>query len=298
VRVWRSARVEFEALIDLAPLLHTALAAPVSTTVVATDASTAGFGAAVAVFPDAATVRRAAAECMSAHTLALLARARQDLPSADRATARATLRALSCAADAPGAVGRGAPDWACEDLPCAVAAVNGREHRADLDAQRYADLRVLTAHPNHPLGGLSRAYRRWVLGRPHWTVAISGRWNEPDPERREHINAKEIRAAYYGLNEALRRGCGMDAGVLLFTDSSVALSTLTKGRSASFALLRCVRRCSALLLATGVRPLYRFVESEGNPSDLPSRSVLPRGARVRHTDRDGHGGDGGWVRCL
>ena len=297
VRVWRSARLELEALHDLAPLLHTSLNAPVSTTVVASDASTEGFGATVTDLPDATAVRRAAAECMGAHTLALLARARQDRPSDARATARATLSALSRAADDGGRPG-GGPEWRCEDLPCAVAATTGREQRDALDAQRYADLRVLTVPPGHPLGGLSRAYRRWVLGRPHWTVALSGRWDEPDPDRREHINAKEIRAAYYGLNEALRRGCGLGSRVLLFTDSSVALSALTKGRSASFALLRCVRRCSALLLATGVRPLYRFVESEGNPSDAPSRAVMPRGTRLRYAERDPHGHGGGWTPCL
>lgn len=127
-----------------------------------------------------------------------------------------------------------------------------------------------------------------------WRVAISGQWTRtptqnPPGDREataeagrcaEHINVLELRTAGYGLNHALRCGMPLGARCLLLTDSTVALHTLTKGRSSAAPLLRVMRGVAARLLATGVRPIYRFVESERNPADLPSRLALSHGTPI------------------
>jgi hypothetical protein len=59
--------------------------------------------------------------------------------------------------------------------------------------------------------------------------------------------------------------------VLVLSDSQVVIGAVTKGRSSSPQLLRRLRTVSALVLAGGIRLSVRWVPSEFNPADGPSR---------------------------
>jgi hypothetical protein len=288
-RIWPSAQRELETACDLAPLLRVSLDPPVSDVVVATDASSVGFG--VATAHTGASAREVAARTLSAHGLRLLAAARSAESTPGRAGAHGSLRAMARAAASPLPGGAPVqPAWKEAEVPCLIAAANGD------DAPLPAGFRVMSQKPGSPLGGFARAYHAVTAGEQWapvtWDVAVSGQWAAPEAGRGaapEHINALELRTAGYGVAASLRVDGRFDSRFVLLTDSAVALGALTKGRSSSFALLRCVRRVSALLLATGTRPLYRFVESEVNPADLPSRELLARGSRFRWRAADAGG---------
>ena len=288
VRLWRSARDELAAACDLAPLLAVELNGAVSDMIVATDASTAGFGVAVRGCRPGETARSIADSTLSRQGLELIARARSQhgdgvrqsqaavaLRSVGRRAARLTSR--SGRSDGPDS------DWDSGALPCVVAARDAElMPKRDAAPALPVGFRVLNAGPGSECSGFRTAYER-ITGYGEtravgWTSALSGEWAPGGTtEAQEHINVKEARVAGYGINYALRHACPLDGRVVVLIDSAVALNALAKGRSSSFPLLRAVRRVSATLLATGVRPFYRFVESEANPADLPSRRHLRRG---------------------
>ncbi len=294
--IWPSARRELQAICDLAPLLRVTLNPTVSHTAVAGDASSDGFGVSVAELASSAETRAAAAHTFSAHTLRLLAAARQPEEGEGRARARVILECEAANAElAASARPRPVHEQAqaqAQEVPCIAAAAAAERAGERLKDATEDGLRVTALPLNSRLHGFTSSYRRLVGGR-EWRVALSGKWTGSGAASRdtdrgprdtrdpEHINCLELRTAGYALNWALRHVCPLDSRFLLLTDSTAALGALTKGRSSSFALLRCVRRVSATLLATGVRPLYRYVESEANPADRPSRSRLKRGTRLR-----------------
>ena len=113
-----------------------------------------------------------------------------------------------------------------------------------------------------------------------WSVGVSGQWSSP--ANSEHINSLEVRAALSGLRYAVRAfgTAVIGSRVLLCTDSLVALSVLSKGRSSSHAILRRVRAVAALVLATRMRPIYRYISTERNPADKPSRALCAPGSRI------------------
>ena len=75
---------------------------------------------------------------------------------------------------------------------------------------------------------------------------------------------------------------------LCFTDSMVVLGALGKGRSSSPPLLRLCRRAAAMRLILGIRIFLRYVASEVNVADWPSRGgpvgVAPK-TKAAHADR-------------
>ena len=106
---------------------------------------------------------------------------------------------------------------------------------------------------------------KWtVLAR--WHLVFEGRWKEP-----EHNNILEARAALAALRHASRVRENWGTRVLFFTDSLVTLGAFSKGRSSVHALLQLCRRVAAISLATGIRPAWRYVPSELNFADGPSR---------------------------
>ena len=57
----------------------------------------------------------------------------------------------------------------------------------------------------------------------------------------------------------------------VFTDSQVVVGALGKGRASSHQLLRLCRMAAAVQLACGIRLYLRWVPSESNVADGPSR---------------------------
>ena len=112
----------------------------------------------------------------------------------------------------------------------------------------------------------------------------AGRWQEA-----EHINVQELRTVVGLLRHLIRGRENWRRRVLLFVDSMVALGALGKGRSSSPALLRLCRQVTAITLATRMMPFCRYIPSELNPADGPSRGQGQAGVatatKAAHADR-------------
>jgi hypothetical protein len=100
-----------------------------------------------------------------------------------------------------------------------------------------------------------------------WHTAVSARWREPG----EHINQFELRATSTALRRALSSPSSTRHRILLLSDSQVAVGALSKGRTSAPHLLRRLRPITAALLASGVQLYARWIPSELNPADGPSR---------------------------
>jgi hypothetical protein len=102
----------------------------------------------------------------------------------------------------------------------------------------------------------------------HWSTIVSSPWTKGE----EHINSYELRSATTAIRWALSFPQSVPhRRLLLVSDSQVAVGCLTKGRSSSHILLRRLRTISSLLLSSGLRLFCRWIPTEINPADEPSR---------------------------
>ena len=99
------------------------------------------------------------------------------------------------------------------------------------------------------------------------TEIVSARW-----KWEEHINMLEFRAAHTALRWVLRHALPGGVRVSLWSDSSVVVSVLRKGRSCSTPLNRLMRSLAADLLLAGVSIDADWIPSALNPADAPSRA--------------------------
>ena len=108
-----------------------------------------------------------------------------------------------------------------------------------------------------------------------WEVVSSGRW-----DRKENIVVLEGRALVHALRHALRDSKTFGKRVLFISDNFSSVLALTKGRSSSRGLCRVARQWCAYSLAGAVTPYLRWIPSEWNPADAPSRRAIPIGVRL------------------
>jgi hypothetical protein len=101
-----------------------------------------------------------------------------------------------------------------------------------------------------------------------WRSVVARAWRR---RHVSHITSGEMFALTIGFRHcvAARRAC--DSRVLLLTDNTAVLGAVQKGRSSSAALRGPTRVLAAWLLATGCRLEVRYIPSERNPADAPSR---------------------------
>jgi len=101
-----------------------------------------------------------------------------------------------------------------------------------------------------------------------WSTAISAQWALP-----AHINALECHSAATAVRWLLSFPTTVRKRFVLLSDSRVAVGCLSKGRSSSYALLRVSRKFAALVLSSGLSVSFRWIRSEMNPADGPSRAL-------------------------
>ncbi|CAK0818612.1 unnamed protein product, partial [Prorocentrum cordatum] len=99
-----------------------------------------------------------------------------------------------------------------------------------------------------------------------WKEVARWRWEE-----KEHINLLEMRTSVAAARHSARSRASWGRRHLRITDSMVCLGGFSKGRSASRPILILCRRMAALDLGRGMREYWRWVPSDRNHSDGPSR---------------------------
>jgi ribonuclease HI len=105
-----------------------------------------------------------------------------------------------------------------------------------------------------------------ALAEQRWSTIASTRW-----ESEEHINVLELRAIITALHWVIKLPGVTGRRLLLLTDSMVAACGITKGRSSAPLLLRRLRYIASMVLGMGLQLAVRWIRSEFNPADEPSR---------------------------
>jgi hypothetical protein len=99
----------------------------------------------------------------------------------------------------------------------------------------------------------------------------------------EAIHLLEARAIIWGLRRMLKDVDFHQSRHLLLSDNFACVFAFARGRACSRPLLQQIRRASALVVASGSRISYRWIVSELNPADSPSRRFeWRRNALVPH----------------
>ena len=105
---------------------------------------------------------------------------------------------------------------------------------------------------------------------PH-AYRIAARGNFQGRAREVHINCKELNSVITGTRWASRARRTRRCRLLLQSDSAVVVGALRKGRSSKPGLLVQLRRLAALTLAERIALVGRYVPTDRNMADSPSR---------------------------
>jgi len=232
--IWKSVVNELLAACGLAPILHTYLAAPVLPRLVACDASSAGQGVVAAKVPASVVTSVTDGLSWAPHESVLTA----SPTSAGEGPNKSYLAESAESNDDDAAM----PDQELHDIT------------------EYVRLNTKPAARSVP----SRIGR--LLGSQHWPTIVASPWRT-----HEHINVKEMRACATAVRWVASLPSAASRRVVLLTDSAVAAAVLSKGRSSAFNILRVSRFISAVLLASDIQLLTRWIPSDWNPADAPSR---------------------------
>ena len=112
-----------------------------------------------------------------------------------------------------------------------------------------------------------------ILDENDWHVAKVGLWKYSH----EHITLKEARTVVLAIRRATRTASLRGKKLLLLVDNLALALMLGKGRSSNYGMLRVAQKIGALLLAGQVVLRVRWIPSEWNISDGPSRGSFTPG---------------------
>eukprot|EP00435_Cladocopium_sp_Y103_P007924 s2848_g2.t1 len=110
-----------------------------------------------------------------------------------------------------------------------------------------------------------------------WKTTLMGKWRDTS----EHITVKEGRALVLCLKRLCRSLGNRNKRHLIFVDNLALALCIPKGRAKNFAMLRISQQVSALSLVGSFSIRLRWVPSEFNPADGPSRGQIHPGAYTR-----------------
>ena len=128
----------------------------------------------------------------------------------------------------------------------------------DVDGEVFGDVEMVENFPEVP---------REILETSCWNLL----WNTP-MHFKEPVHLIEARSVLGAVKHMARDFSKHGKRILILNDNMGVVLAVQKGRCTSYALLRIVRRMSAHLLAAGIRCSIRWVPSEYNVADLPSRA--------------------------
>ena len=231
-RIWSSVRRELQIFCGILPLLWRDLSSPWCAEVTATDASTWGLGATTAVFPQH--------EVKDLGSFSERWRFEHESYRKPRAS---TMGAAVC--------GEG------EESEVFNWAATNEHNPSNLEPiSFFAKKSIDKKFRNLTLDTVLKPWK--VVGRYKW-------------KRQEPMPVLEGRAALYAVKHALRDVNHFHKRHLLLSDSISAVCALDRGRGKSFRLRRVTQQVAALSLCSGCSFHYRWLPSEWNPSDAPSR---------------------------
>lgn len=109
-----------------------------------------------------------------------------------------------------------------------------------------------------------------ILKPSDWKTAKIGRWQDTS----EHITLKEGRCLLLCLRRLSRSSSHRNKKHLVLVDNLGLALAITKGRAHNYRLLRVCQQIGALSLVSNIGLKIRWIPSEVNPSDGPSRGDL------------------------
>lgn len=109
-----------------------------------------------------------------------------------------------------------------------------------------------------------------ILKPSDWKTAKIGRWQDTS----EHITLKEGRCLLLCLRRLSRSSSHRGKKHLVLVDNLGLALAITKGRAHNYRLLRVCQQIGALSLVSNIGLKIRWIPSEVNPSDGPSRGDL------------------------
>lgn len=230
-KFWKSVRRELQIFCGVCPLIWRDLSAPWSHEVLSIDASTWGLGATSADFP--------MSEVKQLGKFSERWRFDSDVYKNPRMS--------TFGADVAAASDQAAAHlWASNS-----AQAGGMEPIQVVPSKREQD-------KFEPIR-LSVLHKSWkMVGRHRW-------------KRSEPIPVLEARAALFGVKHVLRNRNNFGKRHLILSDSITAVCCLDRGRGRAFKMRRVSQQVGALCLATHTSFSYRWLPSEWNTADGPSR---------------------------
>ena len=109
-----------------------------------------------------------------------------------------------------------------------------------------------------------------LLDSKHWTPVISRPWRE---EGAEDIFILELRALLRGIEALISEFSLHDCRIVCLVDNMSVALCVSRRRSKEFTAITLIRRIVAIALVHNVKVVVRWIPSETNSSDAPSRLV-------------------------
>lgn len=138
-------------------------------------------------------------------------------------------------------------------------------HEANAENEAPSGLEPLTVNPEKPIGEIFQQVPFSCVDRS-WKVCGRFKW-----KRQEPIPVLESRASLFAVKHLLRSCHSFNRCHLILSDSISAVCALDRGRGRSFKMRRVTQQIGALILASNTSFSYRWIPSEWNPVDGPSR---------------------------
>eukprot|EP00973_Karenia_brevis_P033468 4614481-Karenia_brevis.AAC.1 len=108
-----------------------------------------------------------------------------------------------------------------------------------------------------------------------WKTSVHHLWKDSEP-----IHLSEARSGLFGLERFCRTRYGANSKKMFLGDNMSVTLAFDRCRAHDFRLLLQVRKMCGLLLSRNSKGFWKWIPSEFNPADFPSRQ-LDRGSAFR-----------------